>query len=355
MEKFKSKQIQVSRPLGSWGKLEVSTSFTRRQWMQETTPNILCMSRAYGPPANSPKNIQELYTQVATLKDFSGICGILWHPRPWSGHSELLWPQLSAWPNIAVAPAGLSWQSLSLLGRGGVVFWVPCYHPEVLLTSCYHATDAPQTQHKNTSCGSESMFCQWSVASKIQEISRSPNNFWTASAFFFWSNVSGCCLSESIFATYPCSVKCNLQTLQGSRNPNSLSNHIKKKKICSNRTQHQTVQVSCQNGSIFGNMINKSSIIVNVNASCMRISNVFHAIIFDDSSGPTTCPSAWPQLRRWKIVVIANGLPSESIVTVVEKTETETSKKVILLLWNVQFHSISINSDSTLVRGCEVF
>lgn len=51
VEKFKSKQIQVSRPLGPWGRLEVQdgTSF---EWMQETPPNMLCMSRAYRPSGN---------------------------------------------------------------------------------------------------------------------------------------------------------------------------------------------------------------------------------------------------------------------------------------------------------------
>lgn len=178
MEKFKSKQIQVSRPLGPWGRLEVQALQGGNECKKHHQISCACQGLT-GPPAiDSPKNIQELYTvpRLQLWRILSGICD-MWHPRPWSGHLELLWPQLSVWPNIAVALAGLGWQSLSLLGSWRWVFWVPCYHPEVLLTSCYHATDAPQTQHKNTSCGSKSMFCQWSFASKIQKIKRPPNNF----------------------------------------------------------------------------------------------------------------------------------------------------------------------------------
>lgn len=227
--------------------------------MQETPPIILCMSRAYRPSGNwQPQEYTRIIYPGCNFQE-SVACG---NPKPWSGHLELLWPQLSVWPNIAVALAGLGSQSLSLLGRGFRVFWVPCYHPEVLLTSCYHATDAPQTQHKNTSCGSKSMFCQWSFASKIQEISRPPNNFWTASTRF----------SEAMFLVV---VYLNLSLPPTLAASNAICRLCKAAEI---QTVSQTVQVSCQNGSISGNIIN------NLNVSCMTTSDVFHAIIFDDSS-----------------------------------------------------------------------
>lgn len=200
--------------------------------MQETPPNILCMPRAYRPSGNwQPQEYTRIIycTQVATLKDFVRN---LWHPgnpKPWSGHLELLWPQLSVWPKIAVALAGLSWQSLSLLGRGG-----GCSECLAIIQKCCWRLAITQLMLHRLSIRTPHVDPSPCFVSEVlhPEYKRYYQDLQTASEllprFFFWSNVSGCCLSESIFATYPCSVKCNLQTVQGSRNPNSFSNSASK-------------------------------------------------------------------------------------------------------------------------------
>lgn len=72
VEKFKSKQIQVSRPLGPWGRLEVQALQGGNECKKHHQSSCACQGLT-GPPAiDSPKNIQELYTQVATFRN-------LWH------------------------------------------------------------------------------------------------------------------------------------------------------------------------------------------------------------------------------------------------------------------------------------
>ena len=218
--------------------------------MQETPPNILCMSRAYRPSGNwQPQEYTRIMYPAFIFERFcqeSVTCG---NPKPWSGHLELLWPQLSVWPNIAVALAGLGWISLSLFGSWRWVFWVPCYHPEVLLTSCYHAAEAPQTQHTNTSCGSKSMFCQGSIASKYkryQDLQTTSNCFHAFSLKQrFWL------LSIWIYLCHS-PLQRQMQFADSARQQKSkqfIKPYQEKRRSAPAERKHQTVQVSCQNGN----------------------------------------------------------------------------------------------------------